>query len=74
MHSLSTQPVIAPKFCGAHFSQHARKQGFILNGRRMQMRARCRKLRRLGAVQHGFPQFSAAPPYFLFANALVYSP
>ncbi|ACP23282.1 hypothetical protein NGR_b18330 (plasmid) [Sinorhizobium fredii NGR234] len=73
IHSLFTQPVIAPKFCGAQFSQHATKQGFILNGRPGQMPAGSRKLRRLGALQHDPNHFSAAAPYFFFANALVCS-
>ncbi|MEY9625660.1 hypothetical protein [Sinorhizobium fredii] len=73
IHNLFTQLVIAPKFCGAQFSQHARKQGFILNGSLRQIRACSQKLRRLGAVQHDFHHFSAALPYFLFANALVCS-
>ncbi|AUX79869.1 hypothetical protein CO656_11835 [Sinorhizobium sp. FG01] len=74
IHSRTAQLAIAPKFCRAQFSQHAGKQGFNPDGPLEPMSTRSRKLRRLDALQHSLVRFSAALPYFLFANALVCSP
>ncbi|QLL66267.1 hypothetical protein FKV68_29890 (plasmid) [Sinorhizobium mexicanum] len=67
-----TQPLLAPEFCGAQFLQHATKPRFFKEARHGAATAGFSRARRLGAAQQDSFHFSAALPYFFFADALVY--